>query len=758
MSIPAVLWGEFLINSEAKENVQKGVQLQALDNGKFMAVWENEVVSELGVRSVEIYAQRFYSGAVPEGEPVRIDTTSGGINSAPTVTMLADGKLVYTWEHQIINEYGVTQYSIRARIFNANGTPFDTNGAADGGTDDFEVVPSIETQVSSPMVKALSGGGFVITYNDASSDDTDNPGVWAQVYSASGQSIDGGAVNVTTTGSQAAYTLVSLSGNRFLSIYSEDDASDGTISLKANICTASDVVLSTGTVEYTISASLKEGTTPAATLLSDGRILITWTEVSADSTGDNVKAQIFDSTTMAAIGAAFIVNQGMAGDQGMPGVTALKGGGFAITYLDTDGTSAHQVRVAVFNATYVRLGDDKVISTAFDEGKRAAPKVIELSDGRLIAAWDENIDGRTDDNIGIRGQVIDARFQGINMPGTAANDQYVGTEFNDTLSGGSSGNDDLNGREGNDILDGGIGDDRLNGGSGADQMSGGTGNDTYYVDNLADVVSEAGGSGTDVVYASVSYTLSADIENLIAEGTNALNLTGNASNNSITGNAAANVIDGGAGADRMDGGLGNDTYSVDNAGDVVVDSGGDADTIQTSISYTLADGIENMMALGAGAINLTGNASNNMLTGNAAANRIDGGLGIDVLNGGAGNDIINGGDGNDALSGGAGKDIFVFNTLPNKATNRDQIADFDVKADKINLDKAVFKKLKKGKLKSDFFKIGTKAGDKDDYLIYNKGKGILSYDADGSGTKFKAVEFATVKKNLLLKIDHFFVI
>jgi 16S rRNA U516 pseudouridylate synthase RsuA-like enzyme len=76
----------------------------------------------------------------------------------------------------------------------------------------------------------------------------------------------------------------------------------------------------------------------------------------------------------------------------------------------------------------------------------------------------------------------------------------------------------------------------------------------------------------------------------------------------------------------------------------------------------------------------------------------------------------------------------------------------------------VFKKLgtkgsaqKPVKLDKKFFTVGDKAKDKDDYVIYNKKTGVLSYDADGSG-KGQAVEFALLKNKASLKYDDFFVI
>ena len=84
------------------------------------------------------------------------------------------------------------------------------------------------------------------------------------------------------------------------------------------------------------------------------------------------------------------------------------------------------------------------------------------------------------------------------------------------------------------------------------------GDDTYIVDNAGDKVIELPGEGTDLVKASVSYTLSDNVENLLLTGNTDINGTGNALANSLTGNDGNNVLDGDAGADTMAGGAGDD--------------------------------------------------------------------------------------------------------------------------------------------------------------------------------------------------------
>ena len=80
-----------------------------------------------------------------------------------------------------------------------------------------------------------------------------------------------------------------------------------------------------------------------------------------------------------------------------------------------------------------------------------------------------------------------------------------------------------------------------------------------------------GNAGFDLVYSSVSYALPANVDHLVLLGSANLSGTGNALANIIFGNMGDNALDGGVGVDTMIGGMGNETYFVDNPGDVITD-------------------------------------------------------------------------------------------------------------------------------------------------------------------------------------------
>jgi trimeric autotransporter adhesin len=236
----------------------------------------------------------------------------------------------------------------------------------------------------------------------------------------------------------------------------------------------------------------------------------------------------------------------------------------------------------------------------------------------------------------------------------------------------------------------------LDGGVGVDTLVGGKGDDSYSVDDAKDVITEGAGAGTDTVTSTaVSYTLGVNVENLVL-GVSAVSGTGNTLNNTLIGNGGDNTLDGKTGVDHMIGGVGNDTYIVDNIGDIVDESGIDAgsDTVSSSIAFSLvANGatvlgsIEDLTLTGAGAISGTGNTLANKIIGNAGANALFGNGGDDTLDGGGGNDLLTGGTGNDHINLITGNDTVRYTST---VDGHDVIDNFDGNAtggqDVLNLD------------------------------------------------------------------------
>lgn len=155
--------------------------------------------------------------------------------------------------------------------------------------------------------------------------------------------------------------------------------------------------------------------------------------------------------------------------------------------------------------------------------------------------------------------------------------------------------------------------------------------------------------------ANVEAVNGSGFSDTIVGSSGAETFSGGAGDDRISGGEGNDILDGGTGLDKLRGGAGDDTYIVGDTIDLILEvPGGGADTVRSSVTFTLASYVENLVLAGAAAIDGTGNSLANRITGNAAAN---------VLKGLAGNDILVGGGGADILDGGAGGDVYVVTSV-----------------------------------------------------------------------------------------------
>ncbi|CCI30236.1 conserved hypothetical protein [Microcystis aeruginosa PCC 9809] len=160
---------------------------------------------------------------------------------------------------------------------------------------------------------------------------------------------------------------------------------------------------------------------------------------------------------------------------------------------------------------------------------------------------------------------------------------------------------------------------------------------------------------------------------ILSNPTNGANITtatatGTINNDDFIGTSGPDTLAGTSGADAMTGLAGNDTYTVNDAGDLVIEAlNQGTDTVQAAISYTLPNNVENLLLTGTGNLNGTGNGLNNQITGNS------------------GNNTLNGAAGRDTLTGGTGTDIFIFQFSQSTSAALDRVTDFAIGTDKIDL-------------------------------------------------------------------------
>jgi Ca2+-binding RTX toxin-like protein len=516
MPIPTFFGPERVVNT-GTAGFQAEADSAGLATGKYVVIWTDGTgASAPG----DIKAQLFNADGSRFGGEFLVNQATVGHQNSAAVAALSDGRFVVMWQNDEPGADG-SGSCIKGRIFNPDGTP---------ATPEFLVNSTTTNNQSRPDVAALTGGGFVITWEHADGDE-----IRARVFNAQGATFsDDFAVDNGSAGSAPA--IVGLSNGNFVIAWADPGdvlQTDGSgRHVRAQIFSGSDTPVGQSFIVNSTVAN--DQSDPALAALRNGTFVAGWTDESPDR---DIRARVF-ANTGAPRGSDFLVD-GESAAEANAAMTALLDNRYFIAWDDrgsrgeTDGSGWH-VRGEVFSGIRGNGGSstDEFVANRTRSGHQLDASLSTLADGRVIAVWtDASRTGSDRDGTAVRMQLFDPRTAAVSLSGTGHGDDYVGTRFADVLAG-HGGNDRLLGGAGNDRLLGGIGNDVLIGGAGNDRLDGGAGNDTVSGDAGDDQL--LGGHGFD----------------------------------RLNGGIGIDTLNGGTGNDRLTGGLGRDALTGGDGSDV----------------------------------------------------------------------------------------------------------------------------------------------------------------------------------------------
>jgi uncharacterized delta-60 repeat protein len=661
---------------------QTDVAAATATNGSTFIAWTSD---QQDASSTGVYG-RIMSAGGTLGAEFRLNTTTTDTQASPSVAAVSSSSWVVAW----IDFFGPN-----------NAIKFSTHSSATRGSE--RTVFETTTSLQDVLVTSLSDSGWLISWQVSAG--SASPYILSRKYDSSGNA---GSFFTLSSGSSyvgdVGHDVAALSGGGWVAtwvdvnsrqVYLQRFTADGVAQGASSVSST----LTSATGSYWEYSDYR----PSIAALREGGWVVAWVVGSSGQGDVYLQRYLADGTKS---GNAELVNVYTTGLQGAPDLLALPDGGWLVTWksLAQDG-SDFGIYSQRYDSNGFALTDSfttdvvaSSISYTLPIGSLNLTLTGEASINATGNALNNTLTGNAASNTltGLAGNdTLDGAAGADTLIGGLGDDTYIVDNTGDTITENSSEgtdtaqssvtytiatnvenltltgsstinatgnalNNTLTGNAASNTLTGLAGNDTLDGAAGADTLIGGLGDDTYIVDNTGDTITENSSEGTDTAQSSVTYTIATNVENLTLTGSSTINATGNALNNTLTGNAASNILDGAAGADTLIGGLGDDTYIVDNTGDTITENSSEGtDTVQSSVTYTIATNVENLTLTGSSTINATGNALNNTLTGNAASN---------TLTGLAGNDTLDGAAGADTLIGGLGDDTYIVDNTGDTIT------------------------------------------------------------------------------------------
>lgn len=569
---------EFTLNTYLT-NQQDWPAIAALDDGGFVVTWDSDGQdgSSLGV-----FGQMFNANGTKNGSEFQVNTFTSSYQTQSDISSLSDGGFVVVWSSYGQDDGNGPNNGIYGQRYNSDGT---TNGS------EFLVNTTTQYSQDEPSVSSLEDGGFVVTWTGVGDDNTNNVGVFAQRFDASGNKVDvGGGQHIigtngadtlvgtgfkdTIDGLSGADSIVGGSGNDIINGGDDNDSitggagNDSIVGGNGTDTATYGSAFSLATYGFTFSG---QNVTVSG---ADGTDTVSGVEQLRFASGIGLD---WNGTRWVGTDGSIILNSTGENYTGTSGVDTILGQGGADSVLGGNGNDS--IDGGGGNDTLDGGADNDAVY-----GGDGADSILGGSGGNDTlygGAGNDTLDAGTNADTVYGGDGNDELHGGTGnnvLYGEGGNDLIVGDLHNETMDGGD-GNDTISGGGNNDSLIGGDGDDLFlifGTGDGRDTMAGGNGNDTILGTSGADLFSFRtfsgantvetidGGTGTDTLEGDTT------ANTLDFSGTVLINIsTINAldGNDSVIGSAGADTIDGGAGRDTLAGGSGADIFVFSSTAD-----------------------------------------------------------------------------------------------------------------------------------------------------------------------------------------------
>ncbi|WP_338830761.1 calcium-binding protein [Bradyrhizobium sp. 27S5] len=561
------------------------------------------------------------------GTPITIASSAvsptliGSVVSTPDVTTLSNGSVAVSYTFGSYNA-GTLRTDVFARIVAPDGTV--------GAEIKLNTTAGNETNAT---ITAVAGGGFLAVWQDAVSSgpggvggDGAGSGISAQLFDAAGNKVGTQfTVNTTTAGSQTTPSATTLTNGNILVSWISGANVEAQIYTSAGVPVGTEITLSTAP-----GPSASVGYNKVVALSGGGFALVRdYTNSIIIALNPVIDVQIFDATGTAVAPALQIDGVGTGYFITSIDAAAATDGGVTVTYSDNDAflglTAVSRYHIA---STGTLADASTVTTTSTNTSAIGAAAIGMYGDGREQIIWDQRQPGFADT---LQESIYDDRNT-TTFFATAAQPTAVGSISNDSVYG-HAGADTLYGYTGNDILVGQGGDDIGYGGDGNDYFYAGAGNDILFGDAGLDVL--LGEDGNDVLYGGTGFNyLFGGNGNDILVGSGG---AGPSDVNVMYGDNGADLLYGGAGTNYFYGGAGVDTMYGGSGLNIFISSG----ETDGNVIY--------------------GGSGQNYVYGSNGGDTVTGGTNVDVFLMGSGADSITGGGGVDYAWGGLGSDTFTIN-------------------------------------------------------------------------------------------------